>query len=74
MCSDGHLTRDENALVASLGNPNMDPPNLLPDIKMRNLISGTLASATPSLCIPGKAADKSAPYQTNIQTNESQIL
>lgn len=59
---EGHWTGDENALAASLGRPNLDPPSLAPDIIIRNLIFGTLVRHTPSFCIPGKAAAKIAPY------------
>lgn len=37
----------ENALAATLGCPNLYPPNLAPDIKIRNLIFGTFVKATP---------------------------
>lgn len=57
-----HLTGDENALTASLGEPNMDPPNFPPDNIITYLILGTFVSATPSNCIPGNAADIIAPY------------
>lgn len=58
---DGHLIGDANALVANLGNPNLDPPNLAPDIIIPNFNFGTLFRATPSTCIPSNAADRIAP-------------
>ena len=58
---EGHSRGDENAVEVSLLCPNFDPPNLAPDIIIRHLILGILVRATPSLCIPGKAADIIAP-------------
>jgi len=37
----------ENALEANLGIPNLFPPNLAPDITIKNLILSTFPSATP---------------------------
>lgn len=59
---EGQLTGDENALTTSLGEPNMDPPNFPPDIRITYFIFGTFVSATPCNCIPGNAADIIAPY------------
>lgn len=37
----------ENALEASLGVPYFIPPNMAPDIRIRNLILFIFSSATP---------------------------
>lgn len=60
--SDGQLIGYENALTANFGTPNEGPPNLAPDINITNFIFGTFVRATPSLCMPGIAAHKTAAY------------
>lgn len=59
--SDGHLIGDENALLANLGNPSLDPPNLAPDSTIPNFNFGIIFRAIPSTCIPSNAANKTAP-------------
>lgn len=46
-CRDGQWIGYENALAASLGFPNLNPPNLPPDIIITNFIFGTFLNTTP---------------------------
>ena len=47
---EGQGTGGENAFAANFGDPNLDPPNLAPDIIIRNLIFGAFVRANPCNC------------------------